>query len=101
MPSKLYASIFHARNESILYVKDKWEMEAGSELSEQAWGEIFGAFNGLHPVPWIGENTVRKKLVDISKHHYRRNTKMQGGLVGDSVAQRWASAFILSGNAQS
>ncbi len=30
-----------AKNENTLYIKEKWEREAGIELSKEVWGEIW------------------------------------------------------------
>ena len=38
--SKLYNAQFLIGNENTLYIKEKWEKEAGIKMSEETWGEI-------------------------------------------------------------
>lgn len=38
--SKMYDAITVAKYENTLYIKEKWEKEAGAVISEEAWGEI-------------------------------------------------------------
>ncbi|XP_072114005.1 3-hydroxy-3-methylglutaryl-CoA reductase a isoform X1 [Mobula birostris] len=38
--SQLYNALSHAKNVNTLYIKEKWEKEAGLVLSEEAWGKI-------------------------------------------------------------
>lgn len=38
--SRLYNALFLSKNENTLYIKEKWEKEAGIGISEEAWGEI-------------------------------------------------------------
>lgn len=39
--SKLYTVISHATKRNTLYIKDKWEREAGIRISEEIWGNIW------------------------------------------------------------
>ena len=39
--SKLYTALSNANNNNTQYIKDKWEVELGTEISEEAWGNIW------------------------------------------------------------
>lgn len=39
--SKLFTAMSHVTKSNTLYIKEKWEREAGIKISEETWGNIW------------------------------------------------------------
>lgn len=85
--SKLYNDLFLAGNENTLYIKEKWEKEAGISMSEEAWGEICSfQWSSANSTEWR-EHCWKKHSKIFLRPHTRKNTTLKVQCVGDNVGQ--------------